>query len=237
MMTSSPSASRGPSRIYFPSVETRMKPDVVASDGVSVSGSGGFPSHFFGTSAAAPHVAGIAALLIEAQRLADPTMTKKQVADAVTQKIRDTAIDLGAAGHDNQTGYGRADALAAVESLVQLSVTTFTVDSTGDGADSDTTDGVCDDGNGECTLRAAIEEANEAERSTIKFDISGSGTQTIQPASALPTITKTVFIDGFDQPGARLRHFPNPVGRHQRRDRCRRVDDLGQGKLGPGAGH
>ena len=195
-------SEQGPSRIYFPSVETRMKPDVVASDGVSVSGSGGFPSHFFGTSAAAPHVAGIAALLIEAQRRADPSMTKKQVADAVTQAIRDSAIDLGPAGHDVEFGYGRADALAAVESIGQLSVTTFTVDSTGDGADSDTTDGVCDDGNGECTLRAAIEEANEAERSTIKFDISGSGTQTIQPASALPTIAKTVFIDGFSQPGA-----------------------------------
>ena len=193
-------SDRGPSRIYFPSVETRKKPDVVAATGVTVTGSGGFPSHFAGTSAAAPHVAGIAALLIEAQRLADPTMTKKQVADAVTQKIRDTAIDLGPAGHDNKTGYGRADALAAVESLDQLSGTTFTVDSTGDGADSDSSDGTCDDGNGNCTLRAAIQEANRILTSIIKFDISGSGTHTIQPASALPTITSRVFVDGYSQP-------------------------------------
>ena len=195
-------SDQGPSRIYFPSFETRQKPDVVASDGVSVTGSGGFSSHFFGTSAAAPHVAGIAALLIEAQRLADPTMTKKQVADAVTQKIRDTAIDLGPSGHDNKFGYGRADALAGVESLDQLSGTTFTVNSTGDGADSNTGDGVCDDGNGNCTLRAAIQEANRVDGSFIEFNISGGGTRTIQPASSLPTITRTVLIDGFSQSGA-----------------------------------
>ena len=192
----------GPPRIYFPSGETRNKPDVVASDGVSVTGSGGFPSHFFGTSAAAPHVAGIAALLIQAQRLADPSMTRKAVADAVTQKIRDEAIDLGATGHDNETGYGRADALAAVVSLDQLSGTTFTVNSTSDGADSNSSDGVCDDGNGNCTLRAAIQEANRVNGGFIEFNISGSGAHTIQPASALPTITRTVFIDGFSQSGA-----------------------------------
>ena len=195
-------SDQGPSRIYFPSFETRQKPDAVASDGVSVTGSGGFPSHFNGTSAAAPHVAGIAALLVEAQRLADPTMTKKQVADAVTQKIRDTAIDLGPSGHDYKFGYGRADAPAAVESLDQLSGTTFTVNSTGDGADSNASDGVCDDGNGNCTLRAAIQEANRVDGSFIEFNISGSGTRTIQPASALPTIGRTVFIDGFSQSGA-----------------------------------
>ena len=36
-------SDQGPSRIYFPTEETRMKPDVVASTCVSVTGSGGFP--------------------------------------------------------------------------------------------------------------------------------------------------------------------------------------------------
>ena len=201
-------SDQGPSRIYFPTEETRMKPDVVASTCVSVTGSGGFPKAFCGTSAAAPHVAGIAALLVEAQRRADPAKTKKQVADAVTQLIRDTAIDLGPDGHDNQTGYGRADALAGVDSLGQLSGTgtIFTVNSTGDGADNNPTDGVCDDGtvagSTNCTLRAAIQEVNRVQTSIIKFAIPGSGTRTIQPASFLPTVTGTVFIDGFSQSGA-----------------------------------
>ena len=195
-----PFSSQGPSRIYFPTVETRAKPDVVAADGVSTSSV--FFRHFFGTSAAAPHVAGIAALLIEAQRLADPSMTKKEVADAVVQGIRDSAIDLGDPGHDAEFGYGRADALAAWAALSQHTETRFTVDSTGDGADGDTSDGVCDDGNGRCTLRAAIQEVNEADDSVIEFNIPGSGTQTIQLGSALPTVSKRVLIDGFSQPGA-----------------------------------
>ncbi len=78
----------------------------------------------------------------------------------------------------------------------------ITVDSTGDGADSATSDGICDDGSGNCTLRAAIQQANEGNGAVIKFNISGSGTQTISPASALPTITMPVFIDGYTQSGA-----------------------------------
>ena len=198
-----PFSDRGPSEIYFPSQETRNKPDVMGIDGVSTTGPGGSYNPFFGTSAAAPHVAGIAALVMEAQRLADPTMTKKEVADAVTQKLRDTAIDLGDTGHDNTFGYGRADAFAAVDSLDGFAAT-FTVNSTGDGADSDTTDGKCDDGTVQgtenCTLRAAIQEANAGNGGVIKFNI--TGTFTIQPATALPTITKTVFIDGYSQTGA-----------------------------------
>ena len=225
-------SDQGPSLIYFPSFESRDKPDVVASDGVSVTGSGGFSSHFFGTSAAAPHVAGIAALLVEAQRLADPTMTKKQVADAVTQKIRDTAIDLGPSGHDNEFGYGRADALAAVESLDQLSGTVFTVDSTGDGADSSSSDGTCDDGNGNCTLRAAIQEANRVDGSFIEFDISGGGARTIQPASALPTISRTVFIDGFSQSGASASNYRIELDGTNARYQYQRPDNLGHRNVG-----
>ena len=49
-----------------PTIDGRTKPDVSGIDGVSVTGAGGFPRTFFGTSAAAPHVAGIAALVLQA---------------------------------------------------------------------------------------------------------------------------------------------------------------------------
>ncbi|MCA3749092.1 MAG: right-handed parallel beta-helix repeat-containing protein [Rubrobacter sp.] len=91
--------------------------------------------------------------------------------------------------------------------------TTFTVNSTGDGQDMDTTDGQCLSGFmstgsgllvGECTLRAAIEQANAtAGADTISFDISGTGVHTIKPASELPAITDPVTIDGYSQPGAK----------------------------------
>ncbi len=211
---------RGPSIFIDPDdnekTVSRNKPDVMGIDGVHVTGAGGFgfPSleegrYFPGTSAAAPHVAGIAALVMEAQRLADPDMTKKEVADAVAQTIRDSAFDLGDPGYDGTFGYGRADAFAAVESIDDFELYSrepftfhFTVDSTGDGADSSTTDAICDDGSGNCTLRAAIQQANALSSGVIEFNISGTGTHTISPASALPTITRPVFIDGYSQSGA-----------------------------------
>ncbi len=71
---------------------------------------------------------------------------------------------------------------------------TFTVNST-----NDLDDGVC---NGtHCSLREAIFAANAtAGTDTIRFVI-GAGQRTIQPGSALPTITDPVIVDGTTQPG------------------------------------
>ena len=72
----------------------------------------------------------------------------------------------------------------------------FTVDSAGDLSDWNAGDGICDDGAGNCTLRAAIEEANIlVGADTIHFNI-GGGPNTIQPSTALPHITETVTING-----------------------------------------
>ena len=59
-----------------------------------------------GTSMATPHVAGIVALMLEA----NPGLTPAQVADI----LRSTAIDRAAPGFDEDTGWGFVDALAAV---------------------------------------------------------------------------------------------------------------------------
>jgi subtilisin family serine protease len=70
-----------------------------------VTGAGGFGSPFFGTSAAAPHAAGVAALLLECQ----PGLSRQELRDFVIT----TAFDLGNFGPDNSSGYGRIDALDA----------------------------------------------------------------------------------------------------------------------------
>jgi uncharacterized repeat protein (TIGR01451 family) len=53
------------------------------------------------------------------------------------------------------------------------------------------------------SLRQALLDANaNAGPDTIEFNIAGVGVQTIALASALPTITSPVFIDGYSQPGS-----------------------------------
>jgi subtilisin family serine protease len=69
-------SSRGPVITYFDNAGNSRfavlpKPDVTGVDGVSVTGAGGFPKTFFGTSASAPHIAGIAALILSRDAGAD----------------------------------------------------------------------------------------------------------------------------------------------------------------------
>ena len=75
-------------------------------------------------------------------------------------------------------------------------LSTLVVSSTGDTADATPGDGVCNDGTGNCTLRAAIQEANAlAGADSITFAL-GAGSPTISSATALPDITSPVTIQG-----------------------------------------
>ena len=99
-------SSQGPCNIVFPIVETRAKPDITGIAGVAVTGAAGFSNPFFGTSAAAPHIAALAALV----RQANPGLLATQV----KQTLMATAADLGDAGFDYVFGAGGADAFTAV---------------------------------------------------------------------------------------------------------------------------
>ncbi len=83
---------------------------------------------------------------------------------------------------------------------------TFTVNSVADRSDA-RRDGVCATAQAsECTLRAAMQEANAAGGPvTIAFNIPGAGMHKIALASELPGLSNAHFgvtIDGFSQPGA-----------------------------------
>jgi subtilisin family serine protease len=86
------------------------KPDLTAADGVSTQAD---PQEafnpFFGTSAAAPHAAAIAALV----KQANPALSSPQVLDA----MRRTAIDIEAPGFDRDSGVGILDAYRAVSGV------------------------------------------------------------------------------------------------------------------------
>jgi len=100
-------SSRGPVTMIG---TTRKKPDVCGSDGVSITGAGGFgeEGRFYGTSAASPHIAAIAALL--KQRF--PSKTPSQI----KQIIQSNATDCGSRGYDYSYGSGRANALYSAKS-------------------------------------------------------------------------------------------------------------------------
>jgi Subtilase family len=80
-----------------------IKPDIAAADGASSKTPGFLP--FFGTSAAAPHAAAVAALVKSVR----PGYTNVQILNAMTQ----TALDIRAVGVDRDSGYGIVMALAA----------------------------------------------------------------------------------------------------------------------------
>ena len=73
--------------------------------------------------------------------------------------------------------------------------------------------GVCDSS---CTLREAIVAANATGSATaideIRFNIPGIGPHTIILGSALPTLTQSVTIDGYTQPGALVNTDATGVG-------------------------
>jgi hypothetical protein len=83
-----------------------------------------------------------------------------------------------------------------------FSQTTYTVNSTDDLPDANINDNVCADANGNCTLRAAIENANKASnKDIIAFNISGTAPFTIAiQTSELPAIGYPIVIDGRTQP-------------------------------------
>ena len=80
-----------------------QKPDITAADGAFSKTPGFLP--FFGTSAAAPHAAGVAALIKSVR----PDYTNVQILNAMQQ----TALDIRAPGLDRDSGWGIVMALAA----------------------------------------------------------------------------------------------------------------------------
>jgi subtilisin-like proprotein convertase family protein len=83
----------------------RLKPDLSAADGVATSVPGF--EQFYGTSAAAPHAAAIAALVLGG----NPGITPAELRTALTS----TAIDIEAPGWDRDTGYGVVMANRAIQ--------------------------------------------------------------------------------------------------------------------------
>ncbi|AVR46857.1 hypothetical protein C7S20_17205 [Christiangramia fulva] len=76
----------------------------------------------------------------------------------------------------------------------------FTVNSSDDYPDIDLADKVCADKNGNCTLRAAIENANKyPDKTLVFFNIPGIGPHRIKLKKNLPKLTETIILDATTQ--------------------------------------
>jgi subtilase family protein/ASPM-SPD-2-Hydin domain-containing protein len=104
-----------------PTLDGRLKPDILAIDGVSITGAGSFPVPFFGTSAAAPHVGGIAALLLQSA----PCLLNRSTSTIGAATARTTIRNLLVGKTfplspvpDDIVGAGRVDAFNAVQATL-----------------------------------------------------------------------------------------------------------------------
>jgi subtilisin family serine protease len=103
-----PYSSRGLVSIYSPQYETRKKPDLCGPGSVELRGTDENSKNLFaGTSASAPYVAGVAALVWSAH----PEKNGCEIREILCS----TAGDLGAPGYDSIFGYGTVDASAFME--------------------------------------------------------------------------------------------------------------------------
>jgi hypothetical protein len=101
--------------------QLRAKPEIAAPDGTDTTFFGqdtdldGFPN-FFGTSAAAPHAAAVAALVRQRNASLSPA--------GVLATLTSSAVDIEAAGYDFLSGFGLIDAVGAVTAATPHAATT-----------------------------------------------------------------------------------------------------------------
>jgi len=89
-----------------------VKPDIAAPgyNVISCDTGAGTVSNM-GTSMACPHVAGLVALMLQA----NPKLTYEQVKNLAES----TAVDLGTPGKDNKFGWGRFDAVETIKKVLE----------------------------------------------------------------------------------------------------------------------
>lgn len=120
-------SSHGPSLILFDETgnrlaepEIRSTPALIGIDGVNTSFFLSDSSwdddtlpNFFGTSASTPHVAAIAALVLERASQLGAILTPAELYSL----LKASTVDMGETGYDAITGYGRLDAMLALSSI------------------------------------------------------------------------------------------------------------------------
>ncbi|MER1984523.1 MAG: S8 family serine peptidase [Solibacillus sp.] len=129
-----------------------------------------------GTSYAAPHVAGVAALY----KLKHPEASAAEIEEV----LKKTAQDVGTKGRDDKTGEGKVDAAAALAYDGETQVASFTIPGTNENL------------LGETTIQLLLTKAETIE--SIEFSIDGTEIGTVQNPDSAPSIVwdTTTVADG-----------------------------------------
>jgi CSLREA domain-containing protein len=107
--------------------------------------------------------------------------------------------------------------LVAALALPAVARADFTVNQAGDEPDGNLADTACDvsgDPGIQCSLRAAIQEANDtAGADVIGFALPGTAVTTLTPATSYPDLTSPMTISGYAQAGSapNTQPFPKPL--------------------------
>ncbi|HEY4095954.1 MAG TPA: S8 family serine peptidase, partial [Baekduia sp.] len=207
--------SDGPSHLLFapdgtplpgPDGVVRQKPDFTAADGVSTSVAGFQP--FFGTSAAAPHAAAIAALVLSG----NPDLRTGDASATATMRaaFAGTALDLAPAGVDSRTGAGviRADlVLAATGGTPQPALASRALDVT---SLTDDGDGYLEPGE---SATVAVPIANIGDGTAPGVTVTLDGANPRAAVTALPAYGD-IPADGSASRDVQVTLAPNyPLGR------------------------
>jgi len=164
-------SSRGPTGCNV-APDHKIKPEICAP-GVSVYSSvpgGGYNGGYSGTSMAGPHVAGVVALMRQANPNAD--------VDLIKEVIMQTAVDHGTAGEDNTFGWGVIDAYEAVLAVM-----------TGFGALEGSVTNASD---GHSPIEGVTIEVVEVDRTTLTAE-DGSYAMLVQPDTYTVTASHPSF--------------------------------------------
>ncbi|MGD0651032.1 MAG: Ig-like domain-containing protein [Verrucomicrobiia bacterium] len=186
-------SSDGPRRIFYSPDGTPItpgnflssggtllqKPDIAAADGVTTSVPGFGP--FYGTSAAAPHAAAIAALLESYNNF----LSASEIHTALTN----TALDIEAPGVDRDSGAGIVMALQALQAVPGAPNAIFTSASFGD-ASGGNGNGYLDPGE---TIQETVIWNNvggaAATNVTASLSTAAAGVTVTEPVAAYPDIS------------------------------------------------
>lgn len=154
-----------------PTIDGQRKPDIVAPDRVTTSEK----EPFFGTSAAAPYAAGVAALMASA----NSSLTPPQI----ESRLKTTATTITSGEPNNKTGWGLIDAAAATapQNPTSTTITTGSISQSEEGS-----------------VSVNVEFDTTPKQGKVAVKLTGPDGATVTKTASVDTSSTTTTVTGID---------------------------------------